>query len=151
MYMKSFCLTDILLTMKGPQNASFRCSGKCLIINRRQPIADTNVFVQRNKSQQGSKNNMNVLCTFPIGMSVIPAQVYYCKSIACLGGVNKKSGYYFNTKTIFPCIGLSIIKIRRSWDRHIFIMGIPILASEHVYNVTAPVSLWKPKCIGPVG
>ena len=32
-----------------------------------------------------------------------------------------------NMNTIFPGIGIPIVKIRRSWDRLIFLMGIPIL------------------------
>ena len=36
-----------------------------------------------------------------------------------------------NVKTTFPGMGVSNIKIRRSWDRLIFIMGIPILARRH--------------------
>ena len=51
---------------------------------------------------------------------------------------NSISGSHFNMKTIFPCIGLLIIKIRRSWDHLIFIMGIPILVRQHLYTEIAP-------------
>ena len=42
-------------------------------------------------------------------------------------------GPRLNIKTVFLCIGISMIKIRRSWDRLIFIMGIPILVRWHLY------------------
>ena len=38
--------------------------------------------------------------------------------------------------------GVSIIKIRRSWDRLIFIMGIPILVRPSLYWGGPLVSLW---------
>ena len=43
-----------------------------------------------------------------------------------------------NIRTIFPGMGISIIKIRRSWDRLIFIMGIPMLVKRHLYTETVP-------------
>ena len=39
--------------------------------------------------------------------------------------------------TIFPSMGIFIIKVRRSSDRLIFIMGILILVRRHFYNVAA--------------
>ena len=39
----------------------------------------------------------------------------------------------FDIKTIFPGMRLSILKIRLSWDRLIFTMGIPILVRQHDY------------------
>ena len=47
-----------------------------------------------------------------------------------------------DTKTVFPCIGISIVKIKRSWDRLIFITGIPIPV-RHLYIDTAPSCLDK--------
>ena len=38
-----------------------------------------------------------------------------------------KSGPRFNMNTVIPAIEISIIKIRRSWDRLIFIIGIILL------------------------
>ena len=46
-----------------------------------------------------------------------------------------------NICTVFPAMGISIIKIRRSWDRLIFIMGIPILVRQQFYTEAAPLSL----------
>ena len=43
-----------------------------------------------------------------------------------------------NIKMVFPSMGISIIVIRWSWDRLIFIMGIPILVRWHHYIETAP-------------
>ena len=37
-----------------------------------------------------------------------------------------------NISTVFPCMGVAIIKIRRSWDRLIYIMGVPLLAAPEV-------------------
>ena len=39
------------------------------------------------------------------------------------------TGYCSNMKTVFPCMVILMIKIRRSWDRLIFIMRFPILAN----------------------
>ena len=47
---------------------------------------------------------------------------------------------YLNIKTVFPCIGIPMLKIRRSQDRLIFNMGIPILVRRHLYIETAPLS-----------
>ena len=44
-----------------------------------------------------------------------------------------------NIKTIFPDMGISIIKIRQSWDCLIFIMGAPILVRRHLYIETGPI------------
>ena len=44
----------------------------------------------------------------------------------------------FNIKTIFPRHGIPMLKIRRSWGRLIFNMGIPILERWHLYIDTAP-------------
>ena len=46
------------------------------------------------------------------------------------------AGLRLNIKTVFPGMGVSIINIRRSWDRLIFIMGIPILVRLHLYIET---------------
>ena len=49
-------------------------------------------------------------------------------------------GPYFNIKIVFTGRGIPMLKIRRSWDHHIFIMGIPILIGRQIYIETAP---WK--------
>ena len=41
-------------------------------------------------------------------------------------------------KTVFPGMDISIIKIRRSWDHLIFVMGISILVKRHIYIETGP-------------
>ena len=44
-----------------------------------------------------------------------------------------------NIKTVFPGIGIPIIKMRRLWDRLIFKTGIHILVRWHLYIEMAPV------------
>ena len=51
---------------------------------------------------------------------------------------DKDSGARFNIKTVFPRYGIPILKIRRSWDRLIFNIGIPILVRWHLNNEMAP-------------
>ena len=48
------------------------------------------------------------------------------------------SGLRFNIKTVFPRYRIPMLKIRWSWDRLIFNMGIPILVRRHLYIETAP-------------
>ena len=43
-----------------------------------------------------------------------------------------------NINTVFPRYGIPILKIRRSRDRLIFIMGIPMLVRQHLYIEAAP-------------
>ena len=51
------------------------------------------------------------------------------------------------SQTFVSGMGISIIKIRRSWDRLIFIIGIPIQVRQHLHNKTVPSSvlltLWQ--------
>ena len=49
-------------------------------------------------------------------------------------------GLRLNIKTIFPSMGIPILKIRRSQDRLISNMGIPVLVSRHLYIETPPGS-----------
>ena len=51
----------------------------------------------------------------------------------CLREGSPGAGLWFNIETIFPGMGISIIQIRRSWDRPISIMEIPKLVSWHLY------------------
>ena len=53
-------------------------------------------------------------------------------------GRRARAGPCFNIKTVFPRYGIPILKIRRSRDRLIFNMGIPILVRRHIYIETAP-------------
>ena len=48
------------------------------------------------------------------------------------------SGPHLNIKTVFPGIMISILKVRRPWDRLIHNMGIPILVRSHLYIETPP-------------
>ena len=50
-------------------------------------------------------------------------------------GPSWQSGPGFNIKIVFPSTGLSIIKVRQSWDHLIFIMGIHILVKRHIETV----------------
>ena len=50
-------------------------------------------------------------------------------------------GVHLNIDTIFPGVGISIMKIRQSWDHLIFIMGTSLLLRRHLYIKTAP---WWP-------
>ena len=47
-------------------------------------------------------------------------------------------GPRLNIKTVFPDTWIPMLKIRRSWGRHIFNIGIPILVRRHLYIKTAP-------------
>ena len=47
-------------------------------------------------------------------------------------------GPCFNMNTIFSCMNISVIKRRRSWDRLIFIIRIPILIRRHLKSETPP-------------
>ena len=51
----------------------------------------------------------------------------------------KVTSPHLNIKTIFPGMGIPMLKIRRSWDRLIFNMGITILVRRHLYIDTAPM------------
>ena len=50
----------------------------------------------------------------------------------------KSSGPCLSIKAVFPGMGLSIVKIRRSWHCLIFNIGIPILVRQHLYIKMAP-------------
>ena len=50
-------------------------------------------------------------------------------------------GFRLNIRTVFPRYGIPMLKIRRSWDRLFFNMGIPILVRRHLYIEMAP---WWP-------
>ena len=51
---------------------------------------------------------------------------------------DKLSGPRLNIKTVFPGTGIPMLKIRRSWNRLIFNIEIPILVRRHLYTETAP-------------
>ena len=43
------------------------------------------------------------------------------------------AGIRFKIKTVFRTFGDTLIKIRRSWIRLIFVIKIPILVRQHIY------------------
>ena len=51
------------------------------------------------------------------------------------------SGTPLNVKNVVPDMGIRMLKIRRSRDRFIFTMGIPISVRRHIYIETA--SWWS--------
>ena len=51
------------------------------------------------------------------------------------------SGLRLNINTVFPCMGIPLLKIRRSRNRLIFNMEIPIQVRWHIYVDTAPEAL----------
>ena len=55
-------------------------------------------------------------------------------------GLSTAPGPCLNIKTVFPGMGIPMLKIRRSQDRLIFNMGIP-LPVRHLYIEAAPESL----------
>ena len=59
-------------------------------------------------------------------------------SIRNLGHHWLLSGPCLNIKTVFPGMGIPMLKIRRLRDRLIFNMGIPILVRWHLYIETPP-------------
>ena len=59
-------------------------------------------------------------------------------SIVCRQNYWQPRGPFLNIKTVFTSMGISIIKIRWSWYRLIFIKGIPILVRLHLYTETGP-------------
>ena len=71
----------------------------------------------------------NCLSSFP------PNKVITALHVICVG---KPPGPRLNIKTVFPRYGIPMLKIRWSWDRLIFEMGIPILARRHLYIEMAP-------------
>ena len=46
----------------------------------------------------------------------------------------EEPGPRLNIKIVFPRYGISMLKIRRSWDRLIFSMGNPMLIRRHLYR-----------------
>ena len=47
-------------------------------------------------------------------------------------------GPRFHINTVFPGMGISMSKIRRSWDRLILNMWIPVKVRRHLYIETTP-------------
>ena len=56
-------------------------------------------------------------------------------------------GFILNIKTVFPGMGNFFRKIGRSWDRLIFIMGIPIPVRRNLYIEIGPRKLLRVKSI----
>ena len=56
--------------------------------------------------------------------------------------ISMPAGPRLNIKTVFTGMGISITKIRRSWDRLIFMMEIPFLARRHLDTWDWPQISW---------
>ena len=61
--------------------------------------------------------------------------------VQCWNKIGKHSTpvSHFNMKTIFPGMGIFMLKIKQAWDCLIFNMVIPILVRWHFYIETAPI------------
>ena len=68
----------------------------------------------------------------------------------CLLEMSWYPGAHFNMQTVFPCVEISLIKIKRSWDCVMFIMEVPTLVRWHLYIETAPRLLGKVMCSAPI-
>ena len=139
----TLCHTDILRTIKASQDVSKRCSGKCFIINRRWPFAETTVLVPSNKTQQSNRNRHDWIKYIRIAMPVTTVRWYPRQNIACLDGAQHEIWSYFNMNTVFPGIRIPVINIRLSWDRLILMREIPLSVRPHRY-IERP--LCKPQC-----
>ena len=67
--------------------------------------------------------------------------------------VSRGPGPHLNINTVFPVMGIPMLKVRRSWDRLIFNMGIPILVRRHLYIETGPrwVTTWSAEVLNHWG
>ena len=65
---------------------------------------------------------------------------------AANGRIHTEPGLRLNIKTVFPGMRIPMLKTRRSRDRLIFNIGIPILARRHLYIETPPLLLHKHVC-----
>ena len=54
------------------------------------------------------------------------------------GLIKAEPGRHLDIKTVFPGMGIFIIKIRQLWDHLILIMPIPTLVRWYLYNDMAP-------------
>ena len=79
--------------------------------------------------------------------SLVPSQETMCSLYGKEFLEISQSGPRLNKKTVFPGIGIPMLKIRRSWDCLIFNMGIPILISWYLYVEMQPPGtfLMRPK------
>ena len=55
-------------------------------------------------------------------------------------------GPRLNIKTVFPMYGIPMLKIRRSQDRLIYKIGVPLLVRRHLYVDTPPTPT-PPPCM----
>ena len=69
-------------------------------------------------------------------------QYHMKKSYRKILQVLKAPGSCLNMRPSFPGMGIPMLKIRRSWDRLIFNMGIPIWVRRHLYIKTALDGYW---------
>ena len=87
-------------------------------------------------------NKQELLCGIFNGKSLLSKYNYIMKYQNHAGSgptrltCHRPTGPRLNVKTVFPMYGIPMSKIRRSWDRLIFNMGILILARRHLYIET---------------
>ena len=73
------------------------------------------------------------------GLHKSTSESYHSKNIICtMLAIGFQPGPRLNIKTVFPGIGISMLKIRQLQDCLIFNMGIPILVKQHLYIEMAP-------------
>ena len=82
----------------------------------------------------------------PASCVVFEENIFYLE--LCMLMNTRSPGPRLNIKTVFLRIGIPIIKIRRSRDRLIFVMGIPILVRRRLFIETAHISRWNELCSG---
>ena len=79
--------------------------------------------------------------TFFVSCSIASRYTAYAAMCTCQNCSKTGPVPRFNIKTVFPGKGIPMLKIRRSWVRLIFSMGIPILVRRHLYIIeTGPCS-----------
>ena len=54
--------------------------------------------------------------------------------------LKKQANWTLSQYKDYLCIGISVVKIRRSWNHLMFVMGTPILVRKHLYIQTPPSS-----------
>ena len=103
-------------------------------------------YMRRHKAGEFWRRFMISSCSWTIATvrNVLLADMFFirrCWVVQSLTVWKKSVSHYFNTKTIFSCIWIPVIKIRRSHDCVIFIIGTPLLVRRHTYIDAAPCIL----------
>ena len=85
----------------------------------------------------------------PRASAVTTGKYVLCEPHAQWSGL--PAGSCLNIKTIFPRMGIPMLKIRRSWDRLIFNMGIPIQVRRHHYTAMLKIRWSQDRLIFNMG